>query len=370
MANKKTEELLSDVIAGNLNKLFKDKDQVAYIGEEDSPTDLTDFVSTGSSVLDLAVSNRPHGGIAFGRITELTGLEGSGKSLVAAHIMANVQKMDGIAVLVDTETAVNWDFFEAVGVDRTKNWVYAHLDTVEDIFEAVVNIIETVRKSSKDKPVVIVIDSVSGASTKQEMSETFDRQGYATGKAILLSSAMRKVTNLLARQKVALILTNQLRQKLGAMPFADPWTTSGGKAVAFHSSTRIRFSQAAKIKKKDEDKSVVGITCQAVVVKNRLGPPLRKVEFDIYFDRGIDDISSWLKFLKDHSIISGTSSMTYAAEDGTEYKFTSKDFKKLMMDNPVLKEEIYLKMAETMILHYKTELLTEDDLESSSGEGD
>ena len=362
----KKEEALAESIADGLNKLFNDKQQVAYIGEEDSPTDLVDFVSTGSSLLDLSIANRAHAGIAFGRITELTGLEGSGKSLVAAHILANTQKMGGVAVFIDTESAVNWEFFEAVGIDRKHNWVYAQLDTVEDIFDAVMNIIETVRKVSKNKPVSIVIDSIAGASTKQEITADFDRQGYATGKAILISAAMRKITTLLARQKVALIITNQLRQRLGAMPFQDPWTTSGGKAISFHASVRVRLALIGKIKKKSEDNAIVGVTVQATVVKNRLGPPLRKTEFDIYFDRGIDDVSSWKPFLKDHKIIEGAAYLIYKSEDGTEHKFTSEQFKQYVQSNESLKEELYLKMAEKMIMHYKTDDLTEADLELSS----
>ena len=109
---------LAEVIAVGVNKLFKTTDgaygKVAFVGDTDeTPTDLSDFLSTGCAPLDLAISNRPHGGIPFGRITELTGLEGSGKSLVSAHMMANVQKMGGVAVLIDTETAVNWEFFKA-----------------------------------------------------------------------------------------------------------------------------------------------------------------------------------------------------------------------------------------------------------------
>ena len=127
---------LAQIIADSLNKLNKDGDQIAYFldGKEETPTDFTDFVSTGATMLDIAISNRPNGGIAVGRITELTGLEGSGKSLVGAQLIANTQKRGGVAVLIDTETAVNPDFFKAVGIDMNK-LVYVHLQTVEDIFE-------------------------------------------------------------------------------------------------------------------------------------------------------------------------------------------------------------------------------------------
>lgn len=370
MAKKETQEMLASVIADNLNKLFKDR-QVAYIMGEESPTDLVGFVSTGSSLLDLAISNRPHGGIALGRITELTGLEGSGKSLVAAHILANVQKQGGVAVLIDTEAAVNWDFFDSIGLDRSKNFVYSSIDTVEDAFDAIVNIIETVRKSNKDKPVVIVLDSVAGASTKQEISADFDRAGYATGKAIILSTAMRKITNLIAREKVALVLTNQLRQKLNAMPFSDPWTTSGGKAIAFHSSTRVRLNLTGKIKKKgDSGDIIIGVNVKAQVIKNRLGPPMRTAEFDIYFDRGIDDESSWFKFLKDTGVFQGSGAhLRYEDEDGNEYRdINSNTFREFISENEGIREELYLKMCNSMVMQYNSEGLTDDDIEIDQAE--
>lgn len=369
---KVNKEGLAEAIASNLNKLFKDG-QVAFVGEEETPSDLTDFVSTGCSILDLAVANRPHGGIAFGRITELNGLEGSGKSLLAAHLMANVQQLGGVAVLIDTETAMNNDFFDAVGVSRKDNWVYAFLDTVEDIFATVESIIETVRSSSKDRPVIIVIDSLAGASTKQEMASDFDKQGFATGKAILVSQALRKITSTIGKQKIALVITNQLRQKLNAPAFSDPYTTSGGKALAFHASTRIRLSQIGKIYKKaadagegesKSDKEVVGVKIKAQVTKNRLGPPLRSAEFDIYFDRGIDNYGSWLKFLRDKEVVEGrANALTYTDSTGTVHSFHERDWKSLLDGNQILREELYLKMCELCIMAYSTEGLTHEDVD-------
>ncbi len=124
------------------------------------------------------------------------------------------------------------------------------------------------------------------------MAAEWDKDGYNTSKAIILSKAMRKVTNLIAREKILLIFTNQLRSRMNAPAFSDPWTTSGGKAIAFHSSVRLRLSPAGMIKADvfgNGGKEVVGIQTIAKVVKNRMGPPLRTVEYPIYFDRGIDD---------------------------------------------------------------------------------
>jgi len=291
---------LADIIAGELNKQFK-SNQVAYFldGVQDTPTDVTDWVGTGSTLLDLAVSNKPHGGLAAGRITEINGLEGSGKSLIGAHALASTQKKGGLAVYIDTESAVSAEFLQAIGID-TDSMLYVHLETVEDIFDTIETIITKIRESSKDKLVTILVDSLAAASTKVEMDADFDKDGWATSKAIVLSKAMRKITQMIARQKVCLIFTNQLRQKLGVM-FGDPWTTSGGKALPFHASTRIRLKNMGQIK--DTKKDTIGIKIRAQVIKNRLGPPLRSAEFPLFFDKGIDDYGSWLTVMKDHKLV-------------------------------------------------------------------
>ena len=269
MANKnENRDDLADVIASELNKQSKTH-QVAYFldGVQNTPTDVTDWISTGSTLMDLAISNRPNGGLAAGRITELNGLEGSGKSLIGAHALASTQKKGGLAVYIDTESAVSAEFLQAIGVD-TENMLYVHLETVEEIFDTIETIVTKIRESSKDRLVTILVDSLAAASTKVEMDADFDKDGWATSKAIVLSKAMRKITQMIARQKVCLIFTNQLRQKMGVM-FGDPWTTSGGKALPFHASTRIRLKNMGQIK--DTKKNTIGIKIRAQVIKNRLG---------------------------------------------------------------------------------------------------
>jgi len=348
---------LASLIAESLNKMNKDSDQIAYFldGREATPTDFTDFISTGATMLDVAISNRPHGGIAVGRITELTGLEGSGKSLIGAQLIANTQKRGGVGVLIDTETAVNPEFYKAVGIDTNK-LVYVHLQTVEEIFDAITTIIEKVRSGKdKDKLVTIVVDSVAAASTKKEMEADFGKDGYATDKAIIISKAMRKITGLLGRERIALVFTNQLRQKMNAMAFSDPWTTSGGKAIAFHASTRLRLNLMGKISNSAGD--VIGVKVKANVVKNRLGPPHRTAEFEIYFNRGIDDLGSWLKVMKEEKMVKQAGAW-YSYTDpttGEETKFQSKDFQQFLESDPARKEMFYNAICDTLIMKYQTE---------------
>ena len=367
MSKKTTRDDLADVLASSLNKQFKGY-KVAYFldGSEETPADLTDWISTGSAMLDLAISNRKHGGIPVGRITELTGLEASGKSLLAGHILANTQKKDGLAVFIDTENACNEDFLTAIGVD-VSNLLYIQLDTVEDIFAVIENIISKVRESDKDRLVTIVVDSVAAATTKVEQAADYDKDGWATSKAIVLSKAMRKITQMIGRQKVTLVFTNQLRVKLGAM-FGDPYTTSGGKALGFHASCRLRLQAAGQIKAKVDGKDqVIGIKTKAKIIKNRMGPPLRVAEFEIYFDSGVDDFGGWLTALKNHKLISqGGSWYTYTDANGKAHKFLSKDWNALLEDNQELREEVYNKICDATIMEYKTDNLGIDDIELST----
>lgn len=355
---------LADILLDSLNKKQKDQ-KIAYYLDDDSdgaPTNVNGWVSSGQAMLDVAISNRPYGGIPIGRITEITGLEQSGKSLLSAHILAETQKQDGVAVLIDTETAVSREFFDAIGVDVSK-LLYVSVDTVEDIFETMETIIEKVRTSDKDRLVTIVVDSVAAASTKKEMEADYDQDGYATAKAIIISKAMRKITNAIGRHKIAVIFTNQLRQKLNAPAFSDPWTTSGGKALAFHSSVRLRLKNMGQIK--DSDKRIVGISVRAQVIKNRLGPPLRSADFDIYFDRGIDNYGSWLAVLKDYKLIkqNGAWYEYVDVETGEEVKFQSKDWIKLMVENESLRDQIYKKICEATILQYKKDTTDIESME-------
>ena len=360
----KREEDLASLLADSLNKQNKDGKIAYFLTDEggDAPTNVKDWLSTGNAMLDVAISNRPYGGLPVGRITEVTGLEQSGKSLLSAHLLAETQRKGGVAVLIDTETAVSREFLEAIGVDISK-LLYVSVDTVEGIFEACETIIEQVRKGDKDRLVTIVVDSVAAASSKKEMEADYDKDGYATDKAIIISKAMRKITNMIGRQSIALVFTNQLRQKMNAM-FGDPWTTSGGKALAFHASVRLRLKNMGQLKAGDR---IVGIKVRCQVIKNRMGPPLRHADFDIFFDRGIDNYGGWLSVMKDGKLVKQAGAWyEYTDIDtGEIMKFQSKDFPK-MLENEELKDQIYRRICEATILQYKT--TSSDEVEITTDE--
>ena len=363
MAKKELD--LADILADSLNKSSKDSKVAFFLDGNDAPTNVDGWISTGCAMLDVAISNRPYGGLPVGRITEVTGLEQSGKSLLSAHLLAETQKLGGVAVLIDTETAVSREFLEAIGVDVSK-LLYVSADSVEQIFDFTETIIEKVRETSRDKLVTIVVDSVAAASTTNELASDYKKDGYATDKAIIISKAMRKITNMIGRQKISLVFTNQLRQKMNAMPFGDPWTTSGGKALAFHASVRLRLKGMGQIKQKvNGNDRTVGMKVRCQIIKNRMGPPLRAADFEIYFDRGIDNYGSWLKVMKDNKLVKQAGAWyTYVDTDtGEEIKFQSKDFIDLMTDREEIREQIYKKICEQTILQYKSDTLDIDNME-------
>ena len=366
MAKTKSKSELSDSLANTLadsiNKQFKGqalKTAFFLAGDNDAPTHVTEFISSGCSMLDLAISNRPNGGFPVGRITEITGLEASGKSLLAAHTLAETQKRGGLAVYIDTEAATSAEFLEAIGADL-KTMLYVPLETIEEIFETIETIVDGVRKSDKDRLVTIVVDSIMGASTKIEMAAEYDKDGYATSKSIILSKAMRKVTNWIARERICLIFTNQLRTKLG-VSFGDQWTTAGGKAIPFHASVRLRLKNTGQIKAKINGvEQIVGSKTNVQVVKNRIGPPHRKVDYEIYYDSGIDNYGGWLAIMKTFDIVTQAGAH-YTLQDVDhetgetfgEVKFQSKNFVDKVINIPAIKDRLYKRICDAYIFKYQ-----------------
>lgn len=366
---------LTESLADMLNKANKDGGKSAFfLDDKEDPSVITDWISTGSDLLDLAISNRPHGGIPVGRITEITGLEASGKSLLSAHLLAETQKKGGVAVFIDTEQSVSDDFLTAIGVN-TKQMLYIASQTVEDIFEKIENIIAHVRKSNKDRLVTIVVDSVAAASTKAELEADHGKDGFATGKAIIISKAMRKINDMIGKQRIALIFTNQLRVNLQAAMFGDKYITSGGKALQFHASVRLRLKGMGALKVTQNGEPVhIGVKTRAVVVKNRLGPPMRHADFSIYYDSGIDNYGNWLEVLKKTSLITGAKSpYNYTKNDGSVIKLDAKTFAKDMKADAELREELYLKIVDASIMRYKSqdsEIREDVELDESDDDGD
>jgi len=360
--SKKNHSSLEEDIATYVNSIFKKStDKVAYFldGSDFNPSDITDWVSSGNDMLDIAISNRKNGGFPVGRITEISGMEASGKSLLVCHAIKSTQQKGGIAVYIDTENAASEEFMRAIGVDVSK-MIYLSMYTVEDIFDTIEKMIIEVRKKDPNILLTIVIDSIMGATTKSEKEIGFDKQGWNTSKSIIISQAMRKITNYIGRNKVCLLITNQLRVRLGALG-GDIYTTSGGKGIPFHSSVRIRLEAGKKIfiEKNGKKDHVIGVQNVAHIKKNRLGPANRSINYKIYYNSGMDNYGSWLEEMSNKKIVDLNGAWyTYRVVDKEtgevieEIKFQSKQFYDKIIANPKYKEMVYNQLCDELIFKY------------------
>jgi len=309
---------LSKKLIQELNKGTGPKMAWNLVTDLDNPTDVREWISTGSTLLNFCISNRPNGGVPVGKLTEINGEEASGKSLVIAHLIAETQKRDGIACLLDTENAVNPDFLRRIGVDVSK-LVYVQPGSIEEVGDTIEKLVIMCRTKAPGKLILIAWDSVAGTPSQAEIEGNYDpnsQMGLA-GKA--LAKMMRKLTQVWGRERIAIVFTNQLRAKFG-VTYGDPMATTGGKAIPYHASVRVRMTRSIEMKveaKGDEPGEkkgeTWGIHTSAKVVKNRLGPPLRRCEFDIAFSHGIDDETSWFAFLNLHQVITKADGMAYAS---------------------------------------------------------
>lgn len=355
-----------------LNKSRKDGSKVSYfLDEEDDPSKVTDWLSTGSTILDLAISNRKGGGMPAGKFIELSGLEGTGKSLLCAQMIAETQKRGGLAVFFDSEFAVDKTFWTALGIN-VKDVQYCPFVTLEELFQNMELCIGAFRKLSKDRLLTIFIDSLTQASVESEMEGEHGVSGYNTGKAIVIAKAMRKITGLIARQRILTVFTNQLRYNMqtGGNPNAEKWITPGGKAFPYACSVRVRFVSLGKLKKGDQ---VIGMKCQAQVIKNRLGPNWRTAQFEIHYDSGIQNYKSWIDYMKLHGLITGDwRGWKFTKKDGTKVEFSTAEFVDLMGKDAELKSEVYDAICDTYIMQYRnpdTKPIVED-VEETGDEND
>lgn len=327
MANNEDKKKALEAAIAKLEKDFG-KGTVMRLGDPKAQV-AVETVPTGALSLDIALGL---GGVPKGRIVEIYGPESSGKTTVALHMIAEVQKRGGIAGFIDAEHALDPVYAGNIGVDIDELYI-----SQPDSGDQALEITETmVRSGAMD---IVVIDSVAALVPKQEIEGDMG-DSHVGLQARLMSQALRKLTPVISKSNCVVIFINQLREKVGVM-FGNPETTTGGRALKFYSSIRLDIRRTETLKQGGE---MVGNHVRVKVVKNKIAPPFKEAEFDIMFGQGISKAGDILDLAADLGIIN-KSGAWYAYKDG-KIGQGRENAKQYLKENPDVAAEVEAKVRE------------------------
>ncbi len=304
------------------------KGSIMKLGENNVSRDI-EAIPTGCLSLDLALGV---GGVPRGRILEIFGPESSGKTTVALHIIAETQKMGGIAAFIDAEHALDAQYAHALGVDINELYL-----SQPDTGEQALDICESlVRSSAVD---VIVVDSVAALTPKAEIEGDMG-DTHVGLLARLMSQALRKLTAITNKSKTCVVFINQLREKVGVM-FGNPETTPGGKALKYFSTIRLDIRKADALK---GDSGIIGNRAKCKVVKNKVAPPFKVAEFDIIYGEGISQEGCLIDLGVEYGVL--TKSGSWFSYNDEKIAQGREKMRELLKTNTTLKSEIEAKIRE------------------------
>ena len=306
-----------EMAVGQIEKQFG-KGSIMRLGQKDAVAAIPS-ISTGAVSLDYALGI---GGVPRGRVVEIFGPESSGKTTLSLQVIAEAQKLGGMAAFVDAEHALDAQYARKLGVDLD-NLLVSQPDNCEQALE-IVEVL--VRSNGVD---VVVVDSVAALVPRAEIEGEMGEAQMGL-QARLMSQALRKLTGAVSKSKTCLIFINQLREKIGVM-FGNPETTTGGRALKFYSSVRIDIRRIGAIKDGD---MVVGGRTRVKVVKNKVAPPFREAEFDVMYGEGISREGDLLDLAVDRKIVE--KSGTWFAFGGDRLGQGRENVKQFLKDNPAI----------------------------------
>ena len=327
---------------GQIEKQFG-KGSIMRMGDSAAARDI-DAVSTGSLGLDIALGI---GGLPKGRIIEIYGPESSGKTTLTLHVIAEMQKLGGTAAFIDAEHALDPIYAEKLGVD-IDNLLVSQPDTGEQALEITDSL---VRSGAVD---IVVVDSVAALTPKAEIEGDMG-DSHMGLQARLMSQALRKLTANIKRTNTLVIFINQIRMKIGVM-FGNPETTTGGNALKFYASVRLDIRRIGAVKKGEE---ILGNETRVKVVKNKVAPPFKQVEFDILYGEGISREGEIIDLGVQEKLIDKAGSWySYKGEKIGQGKDNVRQFLK---DNPEISQTLQTQIKEALIPKGKIKTVTEDD---------
>jgi len=304
------------------------KGSIMRLGNDEPLPDVA-AIPTGSISLDMALGV---GGVPRGRVIEIFGPESSGKTTLALHIVAEAQKLGGIAAFIDAEHALDIGYARKLGV-RTDDLLVSQPDTGEQALEITEML---VRSGAID---VLVVDSVAALVPKAEIEGDMG-DSHMGLQARLMSQALRKLTGIISKSNCCVIFINQIRMKIGVM-FGNPETTTGGNALKFYASVRLDIRKIAALKQGND---IIGSRTRVKVVKNKVAPPFREVEFDILYGEGISRVGDILDLAVDKGIVDKSGAwFSYGSDRIGQGRENSRIFLK---DNPAILAEIEARLLE------------------------
>ena len=298
----------------------------------DQPKDLG-YVSTGNYALNKVISGDYTKGIPIGMITQFHGESSTAKTVFATHILKEAQAAGHYSMLVDSENAYNPEFASHLGIDPTK-LIYSAPETLEQSFDVIKNTVMEIRQSDRETPIVIAYDSIAVSPSKAEFeADNFDGNNMVGAiRAKATGACLRKINPILRMKKVALVIVNQIRNKVGVMYGSPDTMAAGGKSLEYYLGVNLKcISNKTSDLIKDDLKNVIGIQGKVRNTKNKVSLPHRECEFELYYNEGLSRHSGLLRLLEMDGVVTRAGAWYSVSESGK--KFQSKDFQDLLSSN-------------------------------------